>query len=356
MSQIQIMAFKNEKSLKLLLMDLNFRDWVIQPKPETKRYWKTWLKNNPDKKEDFLLAKELIQKLEFKRVEVSDERYEKIFEKTLLGKKSNYVSKNQFFIKKLDLRSYWRVAAMLVAAAFISLLYFSKQFHNSEGMTGQMEMITKSNDAGRKSQIYLPDGTIVWLNSKSSIQYKSDFSGSIRSVNLSGEAYFEVAKDPSKKFIVKTSTMSVTAIGTQFNVNAFSSVDRHQVALAEGKVMVQKTDKLNEDDQKIYLDPGQSLSIFKSNGQMIQSSFDPKKVLSWRDGVIYFDDAVFEEVVEVLERWYGKTIIVQNIEKAKAWQFSSEFNNETLENVMRNISYSKNFEYTIEGETVKIIF
>jgi ferric-dicitrate binding protein FerR (iron transport regulator) len=78
--------------------------------------------------------------------------------------------------------------------------------------------------------------------------------------------------------------------------------------------------------------------------------------LSWRDGVIYFDDAVFEEVVEVLERWYGKTIIVQNIEKAKAWQFSSEFNNETLENVMRNISYSKNFEYTIEGETVKIIF
>ena len=80
--------------------------------------------------------------------------------------------------------------------------------------------------------------------------------------------------------------------------------------------MVQKTDKLNEDDQKVYLDPGQSLSVFKSNGQMIQSSFDPKKVLSWKDGIIYFDDAVFEEVVEVLERWYGKTIIVQNIEKA----------------------------------------
>jgi len=60
--------------------------------------------------------------------------------------------------------------------------------------------------------------------------------------------------------------------------------------------------------------------------------------------------------VEVLERWYGKTMIIQNIEKAGQWQFSSEFNNETLENVMRNISYSKNFEYTIEGEIVKIIF
>jgi transmembrane sensor len=165
-----------------------------------------------------------------------------------------------------------------------------------------------------------------------------------------------VAKDPSKKFIVKTSAMSVTAIGTQFNVNAYSSVDRHQVALAEGKIMVQKTDKLNEDDQKVYLDPGQSLSVFKSNGQMIQSSFDPKKILSWKDGIIYFEDAVFEEVVEVLQRWYGKTIIVQNIEKAGQWQFSSEFNNETLENVMQNISYSKNFGYTIEGETVNIIF
>jgi transmembrane sensor len=350
------MALKSGNSLEFLLMDLNFRDWVIQPKPETERYWKTWLKNNPDKKEDFLLAKELIQKLEFKRVKVSEERYDKIFEKTLLGKKSKYASSNQHFLKKLDLPSYWRVAAMLVAAAFISLLYFSDQFYDTEEMAGQMEMVTKTNDAGRKSQIYLPDGTIVWLNSQSSIQYKPDFSGSTRSVELSGEAYFEVAKDPSKKFIVKTSAMSVTAIGTQFNVNAYSSVDRHQVALAEGKIMVQKTDKLNEDDQKVYLDPGQSLSVFKSNGQMIQSSFDPKKILSWRDGIIYFEDAVFEEVVEVLQRWYGKTIIVQNIEKAGQWQFSSEFNNETLENVMQNISYSKNFGYTIEGETVNIIF
>ena len=350
------MALKSGNSLEFLLMDLNFRDWVIQPKPETERYWKTWLKNNPDKKEDFLLAKELIQKLEFKRVKVSEERYDKIFEKTLLGKKSKYASSNQHFLKKLDLPSYWRVAAMLVAAAFISLLYFSDQFYDTEEMAGQMEMVTKTNDAGRKSQIYLPDGTIVWLNSQSSIQYKPDFSGSTRSVELSGEAYFEVAKDPSKKFIVKTSAMSVTAIGTQFNVNAYSSVDRHQVALAEGKIMVQKTDKLNEDDQKVYLDPGQSLSVFKSNGQMIQSSFDPKKILSWKDGIIYFEDAVFEEVVEVLQRWYGKTIIVQNIEKAGQWQFSSEFNNETLENVMQNISYSKNFGYTIEGETVNITF
>ena len=350
------MALKSGNSLESLLMDLNFRDWVIQSKPETERYWKTWLKNNPDKKEDFLLAKELIQKLEFKRVKVSEERYDKIFEKTLLGKKSKYASSNQHFLKKLDLPSYWRVAAMLVAAAFISLLYFSDQFYDTEEMAGQMEMVTKTNDAGRKSQIYLPDGTIVWLNSQSSIQYKPDFSGSTRTVELSGEAYFEVAKDPSKKFIVKTSAMSVTAIGTQFNVNAYSSVDRHQVALAEGKIMVQKTDKLNEDDQKVYLDPGQSLSVFKSNGQMIQSSFDPKKILSWKDGIIYFEDAVFEEVVEVLQRWYGKTIIVHNIEKAGQWQFSSEFNNETLENVMQNISYSKNFGYTIEGETVNITF
>ena len=350
------MAQKSGNLLESLLMDLTFRDWVIQSKPEAERYWKTWLKNNPDKKEDFLLAKELIQKLEFKRVKVSEERYDKIFEKTLLGKKSKYASSNQHFLKKLDLPSYWRVAAMLVAAAFISLLYFSDQFYDTEEMAGQMEMVTKTNDAGRKSQIYLPDGTIVWLNSQSSIQYKPDFSGSTRSVELSGEAYFEVAKDPSKKFIVKTSAMSVTAIGTQFNVNAYSSVDRHQVALAEGKIMVQKTDKLNEDDQKVYLDPGQSLSVFKSNGQMIQSSFDPKKILSWKDGIIYFEDAVFEEVVEVLQRWYGKTIIVQNIEKAGQWQFSSEFNNETLENVMQNISYSKNFGYTIEGETVNIIF
>jgi len=66
-------------------------------------------------------------------------------------------------MKKLDLRSYWRVAAMLVAAAFISLLYFSEHFYDTDRTTSQLETIIKSNDAGRKSQIYLPDGTIVWL-------------------------------------------------------------------------------------------------------------------------------------------------------------------------------------------------
>ena len=350
------MSIKEGNSTELLMMDLNFRDWVIHPKPETERYWKTWLKNNSDKKEEFLLAKELIQKLEFKQKKVNDERCEEIFEKTVLGKKTKYANSNQRFLKKLDLRFFWRVAAMLVAAFFISVLYFSKYHDDSDDSEGQMETIIKNNDAGRKSQIYLPDGTIVWLNSQSSIEYDPHFSGDTRWVKLSGEAYFEVAKDQSKKFIVQTSTISITAIGTQFNVKAFNNLDRHQIALAEGKVMVQKTANINGDDQKVYLDPGQSLSLFKSNGQMIQSSFDPKKILSWREGIIYFEDVVFAEVVEVLQRWYGKRFIIQNIEKAGEWQFSSEFNNETLENVMQTISYSKNFEYTIEGETVNIIF
>ena len=350
------MSAKEKNSIELLLMDLNFRDWVISPKPETERYWKTWLKNNPNKKAEFLFAKELIQKIEFKQNQLSDERYEEIFEKTLLGQKSKYAHSNRHLIKKLDFRYIWRVAAILVAAAFISGLYFSRNIDNTDKRETRIDTVVKNNDAGRKSQIYLPDGTIVWLNSKSSIEYDQYFSGDKRLVKLSGEAYFDVAKDQSKKFIVQTSSIAVTTIGTQFNVNAFNNLDRHQIALAEGKVMVQQIAERNENDQKVYLDPGQSLSVFKSSGQMIQGSFDPRKVLSWREGIIYFEDATFNEVVEVLQRWYGKRFIIKNVEKSGSWQFSSEFNNETLENVMQTISYSKNFEYTIEGETVNIIF
>ncbi len=350
------MFAKEKNSSELLLMDLNFRDWVVNPKPETERYWKTWLKNNPEKKEEFLFSKELIQKIEFKQNRVSEERYEEIFEKTLLGQKTKYFNSNRPFVKKVNFLSMWRAAAMLVATAFISSLFFSRFNYNADERITQTGTIVKNNDAGRKSQIYLPDGTIVWLNSKSSIEYDQHFSGDTRMVKLTGEAYFEVAKDQSKKFIVQTSSISVTAIGTQFNINAFNNLDSHQIALAEGKVMVQKIAKRKKNVQKIYLDPGQSLSVFKSSGQIIQSSFDPKKVLSWREGIIYFEDASFNEVVEVLQRWYGKRFIINNGEKAGVWQFSSEFNNETLENVMQTISYSKNFEYTIEGETVKIIF
>ena len=350
------MSSKEKNSIELFLMDLNFRDWAISPKPETERYWKTWLKNNPNKKAEFLFAKELIQKIEFKQYQVSDECYEEIFEKSLLGQKSKYAYNNPRLFKKTDFRYFWRVAAIFVAAAFISGLYFSGNIGDADKRIAKIGTIVKNNDAGRKSQIYLPDGTIVWLNSKSSIEYDQHFSGDERLVKLAGEAYFDVAKDHSKKFIVQTSSIAITTIGTQFNVNAFNNYDRHQIALAEGKVMVQQIAKRNENNQKVYLDPGQSLSVIKSSGQMIQGSFDPRKVLSWRDGIIYFEDATFNDVVEVLQRWYGKRFIIKNSEKSGVWQFSSEFNNETLENVMQTISYSKNFEYTIEGETVNIIF
>ena len=78
--------------------------------------------------------------------------------------------------------------------------------------------------------------------------------------------------------------------------------------------------------------------------------------MGWKVGILYFEDASFEEVTDKLQRWYGKKITVENSSKVGEWKFSSEFQDETLENVLRTISYAKKFKYTIENKTVKLIF
>ena len=338
------------------MMNLGFREWVMNPTKETDLFWETWIKSNPDKNNDLLLAKEIVQKLEFKHVDSKQDSYDRVLQKTLSGQQTYYAGGYHRYFNYSDLKVYLRIAAVLAIASFIYLFYKSNQIQVGEEIAINQNTIIKENSLGRKYQIYLPDGTTVWLNVQSKIEYTQKFIGDSRLVKLTGEAYFDVAKDKSKPFIVETSTMSVTAIGTAFNVRAFVDDDQHQISLAEGKVMVKGLSDANMANGKTFLNPGKALAVLKSNGQIIQSDFNIKKVLSWKDGIIYFEDATFTEVIGVLQRWYGKEFIVNNQGKAGAWKFGSEFHNETLENVMRTISFSENFEYKIEENTVTIIF
>lgn len=142
-------------------------------------------------------------------------------------------------------------------------------------------------------KVQLPDGTDVWLNNESSIRYPGKFAGSTREVYVTGESYFEVAKDPSKPFIVHVGARSVRAIGTAFNVNGFDG----SVTLAEGIVAVE------EGGREKRLKPGEQL---QSDGKVRVLDITP--VVAWTKNQFKFKNTPLGEIMPMLERWYDCTV------------------------------------------------
>lgn len=345
---------KEHTSPEDFMMDLDFRKWVLEPQPESDLFWKTWMRNNPDQIKALLLAKELILKLEFENSQPSQGKYDQVLQNILAGNLSERAGNHHSGkASSFSLNQFIKVAAVLVLAGFLSLTYYFINNQYGDQSIPVTQAMVKENPSGRKSQVFLPDGSVVWLNSESRIEYETNEEDKSRVVNLVGEAFFDVAKDKSRPFIVRTSNCSVTAIGTQFNVKAFPNDKDHKVSLAEGKVSVEGYDGAKSEG--VLLNPGEALSV-GLDGSKEKTSFNPKEAMGWKVGILYFEDASFEEVTDKLQRWYGKKITVENSSKVGEWKFSSEFQDETLENVLRTISYAKKFKYTIENKTVKLIF
>lgn len=158
---------------------------------------------------------------------------------------------------------------------------------------------------GERKQITLSDGSEVWLNSGSLLVYSAKFEGSQRSVYLNGEASFRVAKDPEKPFIVKTGHMEVEALGTVFNVEAYSDSELTIATLEEGKVRV---DTDMEKGEPIILRPDEQVVYNNQLKTISKVIVDAGKVLQWKHGYLTFQGASFDYIVKTIERRFDVTI------------------------------------------------
>jgi transmembrane sensor len=215
-----------------------------------------------------------------------------------------------------------------------------------------MSTIEKQNLAGQKSKIYLPDGSIVWLNAESKISFPEKFADEKREIHLTGEAYFDVIKNADKPFIVKSGNVSTTVLGTEFNVRVFEDEPVMSVALESGKLKVEIEG--NNATPALFLEPGEVIKYTKKEGMVLKDKFDREQFLSWKDGIIVFKDANLDEIFNTLARWYGVEFAINKIEAE--WTYTGSFDNETLENVLRSISYTKEFTYFINQKSITIQF
>jgi len=252
--------------------------------------------------------------------------------------------------KKFHIRYLPGVAAAVVLLLSFSLVYFSKTFSEKK-ITGD-ELIVKTNPIGQKLKIFLPDGSIAWLNSSSELRYQKEFNDSLRNIYLSGEAYFEVIKDKSRPFVVHTGLLATTATGTSFNIDAFDQ-NKIIVSLTSGSVDVE-VNMPNRKPILVQLKSGEGAVYDPSaDGEIQKIPVDITSVKAWKDGILRFSNASLEETVLTLERWYGVEITILN-SGSRQWKVNGVFDNEYLENVLNSLAFSQVFEYSIHGKNVNI--
>lgn len=254
-------------------------------------------------------------------------------------------TKPQPKIRRLPLT--WRA----VAAAILLLMAAGTGYWIFNPSDAQSSIIVeKYNESGEVQQITLADGSTIWLNRNSRIRYEKYFNDSIRAVTLTGEAFFEVAKNQEKPFIVKTGDVQTKVLGTAFNVRAFAHRETIEVALVEGKVDV----GIVRDSTMItsqILKPGDLFAYRKSDQTYTKEQFEKDAPYAWRDGIIYFQRADVHEVAQTLEDWYDVTITIEQdslIQGTLVHKFDAT--ELTLEQALRGISLVSNYQFEPSGK------
>jgi ferric-dicitrate binding protein FerR (iron transport regulator) len=163
---------------------------------------------------------------------------------------------------------------------------------------------------GNRSKVTLEDGTKVFLNAGSRFIYPSKFTGKEREVLLFGEAFFEVQKNPEMPFIVKTSSIQVKVLGTQFNISSYPEANIVQTVLVEGSVLVRNKNRGLFDE--VELEPNQLLSFNKETNKYKSSVVNTRLYTSWKDGVIVFEDEDFGRLIKRVEHFYDIKIKFHN--------------------------------------------
>ena len=242
-------------------------------------------------------------------------------------------------------------AAGILLATGLGYLLVSRQ-HDPLNTT-RVAMETRTSGAKDIVSIELPDGTQVWLNKNSRIEYPKVFDGEERQVFLEGEAFFEVVPNPEKPFIVKSDKVSTRVLGTSFDVRAYKGDETASVSVATGKVEVSKEIEEGEPVRITQLTPQQELVINTEKDETYINIVSVQNIAPWHLGQLVFRDNTYDEVMKALQERFGKRIVFKS--SIGQCRVMASFNqNASLNDVLKLLSMSNSFDYVIGKETVTI--
>lgn len=237
----------------------------------------------------------------------------------------------------------WKIAAVVLILLLSGITIYQK--YELKTATQYAELVITVPKA-QKNQLLLPDGTRIWLNSDSELKYGKRFNGHERCVELTGEAYFEVAKNPDAPFTVLAGGISVRALGTSFNIKAYPSDDVVTAYLKEGKVNIQSA------AESILLMPGECVNYHYASQRMEKTVAENNHTfLAWHNNQLIFEDEPLVNIARVLEQQYNIKVDIRD-ERIKNYMYNGTLENTSLVNILDLLTLTSPLVYEYKDSTV----
>lgn len=248
--------------------------------------------------------------------------------------------------KAFQLRPWMYAAAMIIVVFICGTIAFQS---GKSVIRNQLTQISIEAPYGSKTKLYLPDGTLVWLNAGSKMSYAQDFGINERTLDLSGEAYFEVIKNEEMPFKVHTEELDVKVLGTKFNFRNYKDDLEAKVCLLEGKVA------LNTREKETILHPDQQALLDKKTGKLSVSGTKAAYSAEWTNDRLYFDEVLLSDIIKELERSYDVKITVAD-DTLNTIRFYGNFRKreQSIQEIMDVLSSTDKMTYTMNGKNIVI--
>ena len=241
-------------------------------------------------------------------------------------------------------RVYW-LKITVVAALFAGIL-FGVGFMGlkiTENLSHDFVVMTKS---GERAQAVLPDGTKVWLNAESKVDYHKSFFSSERRVSMNGEVYFEVTKDKHAPFIVNSKNIDTKVLGTKFNIRANAEDEWVTTTLLEGSVLVTASGM-----KEVHMKPDQQLRVNSSTMKSeLNDCTDADESIGWIEGKLHFEQVTLKEIMSTLAKYYKVNIIFAD-EKLQEQKFTCDFDlSDSIHQILSLLSLTNKFDYQVDDD------
>jgi ferric-dicitrate binding protein FerR (iron transport regulator) len=314
-----------------------------------------WLKASVENKSYFLQAQELwfsaISANHAVRFD-SKKAFQRFLASTIIVTQTN---ETETEIQTKYNKRFFELSFVRVAAAVALLIVFTGigfQLGNGHSF-GQLADVKVEAPYGSKTKMYLPDGTLVWLNAGSTLSYSQDFGVDNRQIVLVGEGYFEVTKNKNLPFNVKTNEMTVRVLGTKFNFRNYTDEDEASVSLIEGKV--QLNDNINDSNRGFVLIPNQQAVFDKTNKNITVNRVKATYSSDWTKGLISFDEEKLSNIAHELERLYNVQITIAD-DSLLNYRFYGNFTRteQSIEDVLNVLASTNKLKFEQKGKEITL--
>ena len=308
---------------------------------------KTWIAASAENQQYFIRQREIwfsAVSREAASVYDKDKAFENFRNRVESQKEIQSTSRRGFSLSAL-----WRYAAVVAIIIAVGCISY---WQGEVNVKDTFADISVEAPLGQKTKLYLPDGTLVWLNAGSRMTYSQGFGVDNRKVELEGEGYFEVKRNEKIPFFVKTKDLQLQVLGTKFNFRDYPEDHEVVVSLLEGKVGL---NNLLREEKEAVLSPDERAVLNKANGLLTVESVTASNASQWTDGYLFFDEELLPDIAKELERSYNVKIHIAN-DSLKTFRFYGNFvrREQNIQEVLEALASTEKMQYKIEERNITI--